>query len=130
MRKLLIGTLLFLLQANIAHAGLFSDLVPDSMKAKTMANIKIPLDAIKKKDARVKKIEILAVRVAMKHKWNVQVACPGNRYCKNIKKAIDKEAWRIARSKVKSDYAAKAKMPKIKMVQARGYAIHLITKGI
>jgi len=130
MKKLLTGALFFLLSANIAHAGLFDDLIPDSMKTKEMTKVDIPLNAIKKKDARVKKIETLATRAAMKHKWNIQVACPGDRYCKSIKKAVDKEAWRIARSQVNSDYAAKEKMPKIKVVRARGYSIHLITKGL
>jgi hypothetical protein len=130
MKKLLISTLLFLLSANMAHASLFGDLIPSAMIAKEMAKVDIPLDAIKKQDARIKIIETLAARVAIKHKWQIQVACPSDSYCQELKESIHNAAWRVARSQVKSDYVAKTKMPKIKVVRGRGYSIRLITKGM
>jgi len=123
-----------------ANAGMFEDLVKaasdvkdqayEATKEKEMVRVELPLKAIKKKDSRIKKIETLAVQVAMKHKWRIQVACPSGRYCDKLKKDVDDEAWRIARSKVGSDYAAKAKLPKVTMVKLERYEIALMRKGI
>jgi len=66
----------------------------------------------------------------MKHKWKIQVACPSGRYCDKLKAEVDAEAWRIARSKVGSDYAVKAKIAKVEMVKSNHYEVVLMRKGI
>ena len=129
MRKLLGSVLLIMLAMNVANAGMLGDWVDSKTTAKEKAKVDLPLKAIKKNDSRIKEIEALAAQVAIKHKWKIQVSCPSNQYCKKIKKDVHDEAWRIARSKVSSDYAAKAKMPKIQVVQASKYQLILMTKG-
>jgi len=47
-----------------------------------------------------------------------------------LKKDVDAEAWRVARSMVGSDYAAKAKLPKVELVMSNRYEIALIRKGL
>jgi len=140
MKKILITLFFFFGSTSLANAGMFDDLVNagndvadqayEATKAKKMARVELPLKAIKNKDSRIKKIETLAVQVAMKHKWKIQVACPSGRYCDKLKAEVDAEAWRIARSKVGSDYAAKAKLPKVTMVKSERYEIALMRKGI
>lgn len=118
---------------SIANAGMFDDLVnqaKEATKAKEMARVELPLKAIQKKDSRIEKIETLAVKVAIKHKWKLQVACPSGKHCTKLKKDMDAEAWRVARSMVKSDYAAKAKLPKIELVKSKRYEIALMRKGL
>jgi len=140
MKKISIVSLFFFGFISTAHAGMFDDLVnaandvanqaKEATKAKKMVRVELPLKAIKKKDSRIKKIETLAVKVAIKHRWKLQVSCPSNNYCKKIKKDIDAEAWRVARSLVGSDYAAKAKLPKVELVQSKQYEIALMRKGL
>ena len=140
MKKIFITLLFFLGTTSVANAGMFDDLVnaagdvanraKEATKAKDMVKVKLPLKALKRGDKRIKKIETLAVKVAMKHKWKINVACPNNKYCKKIKKDLDAEAWRVARSKVSSDYAAKAKLPKIEMIKSKRYEIALMRKGL
>jgi len=139
MKKIFITLLFFLGTTSVANAGMFDDLVnaagdvanraKEATKAKDMVKVKLPLKALKRGDKRIKKIETLAVKVAMKHKWKINVACPNNKYCKNLKKDLDAEAWRVARSKVSSDYAAKGKLPKIKRLKSKHYEIALMRKG-
>jgi len=139
-KKVVLSMLFFFLLMSVANAGMFDGLVDaannaasqmkEATKAKEMARIELPLKAIKKNDSRIKRIESLAIQVAMKHKWKLQVTCPNDHYCKKIKKDVDAEAWRIARSKASSDYAAKAKLPKIQRLQARNYHLILMRKGI
>jgi len=140
MQKILIAILCSFGFISAANAGMFDDLVNaasdvankarEATKSKEMLRVELPLTAIKKKDVRVKKIESLAVQVAIKHKWKLQVACPNDKYCKKIKQDVDAEAWRVARSKVSSDYAAKAKLPMVEVVQSKSYAIALMRKGL
>jgi len=140
MKKILIAMLFLLWQTPIACAGMLGDLVnvvgdvvtqaQDATKAKEMARVKLPLRAIQKKDKRIKKIETLAVNVAIKHRWKLQVACPSGKHCTKLKESVNTEAWRIARSMVGSDYAANAKLPEIEFVKSKRYEIALMRKGL
>jgi len=133
MKKLLSILLLTMLSANVAYAGFLDDIrdsLPAATKAKQMVKVEIPVNAMKKSDPRVKQIETLAIKVAMKKNWVIKVACAGDGYCNGLKQSVHKEAWRIARSKTHSDFEAKSKMPKIKMVNARGYSLRLWRKGL
>jgi len=139
MKKVVLSMLFSFGLMPLANAGMFDGLVDaanntlnqvkEATKAKEMVRVELPLKAIKKNDSRIKRIESLAIQVAMKHKWNLQIACPGDEHCKKLKKDVDAEAWRMARSKVSSDYAAKSKLPKIQVVQARNYHLILMRKG-
>jgi len=133
MKKLFSGVLFMMLFANVAHAGFLDDLrnqLPESTKAKEMVRVDLPVNAIRKNDKRIKRIESLAVQVAMKKNWVIRVACMNDAYCKGIKHAVDKEALTIARSKTHSKFEAESKMPKIKMVRASGYSLRLWRKGL
>jgi len=125
---------------SVANAGVFDKVmnaangamaqIKEATKEKEMARIELPLGAIKRKDSRIGKIVTLAAQVAIKHKWKLQVACPNGKYCSQLKKDVDAEAWRVARSMVRSDFEAKAKLPKTYMVKSGRYELVLLRKGL
>ena len=123
-----------------AHAGIFDEIsegaskvlasVKDKTEEKEMTNIKLPLNAIKRKDPKIDKIEEKVVLVAMKRNARIELSCPDNKYCKRIESGIREKARKAARGKANNDYAAKALLPKIEVVRGDGYVINLYKKGI
>jgi len=139
MKFLFVSLFCFFGFVSNANAGMFDNVlnaangaiaqVKEATKQKEMARVELPLGAIKRKDPRIGKLESLAVQVAIKHKWKLGVDCPSGKYCKQIKKDVDSKAWRIARSKTRSDFAAKAKLPKTYMAKSNRYELVLLRKG-
>jgi len=129
MRILGLALLCMMTFSNAAFGGIFDDIL-EGAKAKQVVKVDLPLSAIKAHDARVNKIEDLAIKVAMKKHLVLNLHCPSGKYCSKLKKSLDTKAWKVARAMTSSDYAAKGKVIKIKLVHQKSYSLALWTKGL
>ncbi len=140
MKQLFIIAVALCIWTNSAHAGLFDDIkqgasdltasIKDKTEEKEMTEVKLPLSAIKRNDPRIGKIEAKVVKVAMKRNARIELSCPENEHCHKIESGLREQAWKEARARSSSDFAAKAKLPEINVSRGDQYTINVYKKGI